>query len=352
MANDKKTSVIASVIVAVIAGAFAAAPGLYASYVNTPQQIKAELATVLLQSETQIKLQTNEIEAELNRVLQQSETQIRLQRDQEVATILARLDDPKGYVRTGAALSLGALGGEEIVPVLVGKLRESAMKLALLEMNEEEMVESDNIWIEKRFVTAVKQSLITIGLPALRPLVELNRDLRFADLRILGSRAGREAESEEEQQKLWEEISVDTCANDEVKDAIQSILIKVSSVKGSEVESTSIIANSVSLANIDLSYLALMRINLAEVDLTNADLRYARLTWTNFTNADLRNAILDDAIIYGANFEGADLTGARLNNISDFDLARVEKADFSSAIIDSDNLKDYLRQNGALNVPD
>lgn len=114
MANDKKTSVIVSVIVAVIAGAFAAAPGLYASYVNTPQQIKAELNTVLLQSETQIELQTNEIEAELNRILQQSEIQIQLQRDKEVATILARLDDPRGHVRTGAALSLGALGGEEI----------------------------------------------------------------------------------------------------------------------------------------------------------------------------------------------------------------------------------------------
>ena len=224
------------------------------------------------------------------------------------------------------------------------------MQLALLEMNEEDMVESDVIWEEKRFVTAVKQSLLTIGLPALRPLVELNRDLRY--WRLFPSRAAREAESEEELAKLYEESEVHTCANEEVKDAILSILIKVSSVEGSEAESTSIIADNISLASTDLSDLALIRINLAGVDLNNADLQFARLTWSDFTNADFRNARLDYAIIYGANFKGARFEGASLNNISSFEKAIVEGANFTSATIDSDNLTNYLRENGALSVPD
>jgi len=157
----------------------------------------------------------------------------------------------------------------------------------------------------------------------------------------------------EEQDKLWAEVIVDTCVNNEVKDAIRSILIRVSSVKGgSEAESTSIIADNVSLTNIDLSYLALMRINLAGVDLTNANLEHARLTWSDFTNADLRNAILDGAIIYGANFEGANLTDASLGNITDFDFVRVKEADFYSTINVSDDLKEHLIENGALNIPD
>ena len=320
-------SVLVPIIVALIAGIFGAIAGIL-NYITTPLQI----------------------EAELSKVQQQSETQIQLQRDTEVAKILTRLDDPTVYDRAGTALSLAVLGGEEIVPILVGKLRDSCMRLVEMEMSAKE---GDDIEEEKRFVTALKQSLFTIGLPALGPLVELNRELRYLEWYVQGSRAVHEAESEAERTKIYEGAKVHLVTNDEIKDLIRSILNKVSGVEGSETDSASPIAqHKISLANIDLSYLVLWRINLAGVDLTNADLRLSQLTSSDFTNADLRNAILDKAVISGANFEGANLEGARLNGITWFEEARVEGANFSSTIIDSDALKEYLRQNGALNVPD
>lgn len=328
MDRNSRSSIFVPVLVALITGALAGIPALL-SFINTPRQI----------------------EAELSKVRQQSEMQIKLQRDQEVATILARLDAPTVDARAGAALSLAVLGGEEVVPILVGKLRESSMELASLEISGEEGVRSDRIREEKRFINAVKQSLLTIGLPALSPLVELNRELKFTAWHLPRSRAAHDAETEEEQVDLQKEIDAHTRANDEVKDVIRSLLIKVSSVEGSEAQSVSPIAQQkISLAEIDLSYTVLIRINLAGVDLTNADLRDTRIAGVDFRNADLKGALLDDAGLGETNFEGADFEGASLVGAFNYDQAKFKGANFSSAKIDN-ALKDYLRKNGALNVP-
>ncbi len=155
MKNGSKNTIFIPVIVAVITGIFAGIPALL-NFINTPRTIEAKFGKIRLQSEEQLKLQ----------------------REQEVARILVRLDDPDVHVRAGAALALSMLGGKQVVPILVGKLRESATKLALLELTTKETVNTESIQQERLFINALKQSLLTIGLPSLEQLIELNRELR------------------------------------------------------------------------------------------------------------------------------------------------------------------------------
>ena len=150
MENGSKSSIVVPVIVAFITGLLAGVPALL-DYAQTPKQIEGEFRKIQLQSEAEL----------------------RLQRDQAVAQILARLDDPDVHIRAGAALSLSVLGGAEILPILVGKLRESASKIAFLEMDDKGRYK-DDIRKEEQILHSLKQSLLSIGSPFLGLLVDLN----------------------------------------------------------------------------------------------------------------------------------------------------------------------------------
>ena len=130
-ASEPKSGIIISIAVALITGMFASIPVIL-SFINTPKLIEAEIA----------------------KVREQNETQIRLQQDQTVADFLARLSDPAPHVRSGAALSLSALGGDTIVPVLVGKLREAvAEEVQAQSLN----VPSTDERVQRQFINALKQ---------------------------------------------------------------------------------------------------------------------------------------------------------------------------------------------------
>jgi len=332
MNKGSKVSIYVSVIVAFITGTLAGIPA-FLGYMETPKKIEGEFRKIQLQSEAQLKLQ----------------------RDQQVSQILARLDDPNVYVRAGAALSLSVLGGEEIVPILVGKLKQSSKKIASIN-NCDRANNEEDIQNEQQFLDSLKQSLLTIGIPSLGPLVDLNRDLRNSSKRFAAfkSREGNgklENLCKEDKTDFFKKIKEIMRTNDPVKDVITSLLIKATNTEGQDGTLFLLTKNRISLANTDLSYARLIRVNLAGVDLRNADLRNTSLEESNLRNADLSGALLQNSIIQEANFENAKFVGAKMNNIKYFEKVKVKGADFLNAEINNDNLRRYLKGNGALNVP-
>ena len=238
---------------------------------------------------------------------------------------------------------------------LVGKLRESAIRLASLEVDEQEKHEED-IQKERQFLNSVKQSLIAIGFISIDPLVELNRELRFSTKQTAAfeARKGKgklSGLSQEDRATIFKRISVMMCANDEVKDVIRNILTKTSSTLAQHDAPSPLAQNRISLSNTDLSYTRLLRINLAGVDLRNADLRHSSLEEANLRNANLSGALLQESIIQEANFEGAKCEGAKMHDIKYFGRVKVKEASFLHAEINNNDLRQYLKTNGGLNVP-
>ena len=98
--------------------------------------------------------------------------------------------------------------------------------------------------------------------------------------------------------------------------------------------------------------------NLIEADLRGAYLSRADLSSANLSRADLIGVDLFRANLSGANLIEADLRGAYLgwtiilSDESKYKNAIVKNADFKDAIINNKKLREYLRSNGAINVPD
>ncbi len=133
------------------------------------------------------------------------------------------------------------------------------------------------------------------------------------------------------------------------------------------------------LANIDLSEANLSGANLIGADLSNVNLSRAYLSKANLSRAYLGGADLSGANLIGANLSwaylgGADLSRAYLIDVnliwaylieaylsgaviisdceSNYRDTKVKEADFENAIINNEKLVEYLRKNGAINVPD
>jgi hypothetical protein len=119
------------------------------------------------------------------------------------------------------------------------------------------------------------------------------------------------------------------------------------------------------LSEANLSRAKLKDALLGEVNLTNANLRLsylehamfnrATLAKTDLSSANLRGAVLIDAKLLQANLSGANLSEAQLQYAiilgCSYHDVRCEDADFSNAVIDSNNFVEYLKRNGARNVP-
>ncbi len=98
--------------------------------------------------------------------------------------------------------------------------------------------------------------------------------------------------------------------------------------------------------------------DLAGADLTEAYLRGADLTDADLTDADLTRAVLRLANLRGVDLTGVDLTGANLKSgiilIKEhyYQEAKVSGTNFGNALINDRGFLEYLRKNGAINVPD
>ena len=108
--------------------------------------------------------------------------------------------------------------------------------------------------------------------------------------------------------------------------------------------------------------------DLRVADLRGADLIVANLRVANLSGANLSGADLRGADLRGANLSGADLRGADLSraNLIGADLSRgiilikepyyqevkVSDANFEDTLINDSGFLEYLKENGAKNVPD
>lgn len=322
MEKSSAVSIWVPVLVAVITGLLAGIPAVL-NYVATPKVVEGELA----------------------KIQKQSESQLRLQRDQEIARIMTDLSSADEHLRAGAALSLAVLGGDEVIPILIGKLRESAIEMAILEQTAPTDAETPELRRERRFIIALKQALLTKGMDALKPLVELNRDLKFTRARMYRSRKVQEGE-----EGYKEDVAIQTRALDEVKDAMASILVAVASLEGPDDERTSPIAEAgISLAEIDLAYMVLWRINFSGVDLSGADLSNNRLGGTSFAGAKLHGAKFDEAGMGSSDFSNADLSRASLKKVFGYQSSTFAGANVQSARIDDSKLVEHLKSQNALN---
>lgn len=250
--SESKSKIQTSIVVALITGMCASIPGIL-SFINTPKQIEAELA----------KVQT------------QNEMQIQLQRDRTMAEFLARLDDPAPHIRSGAALSLSALGGDTIVPVLVGKLQQAVAENALADMSEVASIDDERG--QRQFVNALKQSLFAIGAPALKELLHLNRDLQPTMKQAFASsvkpRENIGNMSEAQQEEVARYLLMLEATAREVKDVIRAILFKIANLSVAPPEEPSpLLKYGISLSHADLSRLRLVRLNLSGVNLSFANL--------------------------------------------------------------------------------
>ena len=84
-------------------------------------------------------------------------------------------------------------------------------------------------------------------------------------------------------------------------------------------------------------------------DLANIDLSRAKLSETDLSGAYLIDVNLSDARLSGADLSGAVIISDYESNYRD---TKVKEADFENAIINNEKLVEYLRKNGAINVPD
>lgn len=120
----------------------------------------------------------------------------------------------------------------------------------------------------------------------------------------------------------------------------------------------------------DLSYANLWLANFAHTDLSeanlelacliNADLNQSNLTeadlsYANCTGADFSQANLEEAYLLGTDLEDTDLTGANFKNayLKNVRLkgTKVKDANFEGAKGLTNKQRQYLRENGAINVP-
>ncbi len=296
MPENSRIQLLVPIVVAIITGTLAGIPAIL-TYINTPRQIESEIKKLQLQHELQIKLQ----------------------RDQEVAKLIAKLDEPTFPIRSGAALALATLGTEEIVPILVGKLIEASRELGYKEINLKLPLDSPKIDETRRFIDALKQSLLSFGIPALRELVKVNRDLRLSEK--------QQIQFELDQQRLvWGQLSSEDVneivernyissnrAKIEIKDLIRRLFLSISGFETIASHEISPIAqNNISLSNTDLYRMNLRRVNFGGVDLKNADLRETSLAESNLKNANLQGALLYKTSLYEANLEGANFKKATL----------------------------------------
>lgn len=328
--SELKSEIPIAIAVALITGMFASIPGVL-SFLNTPKQLEAELA----------------------KVREQNETQIQLQRDQTVAEFLARLDDPAPHIRSGAALSLSALGSDTIVPVLVGKLKEASTESVQAEISE---VASSEEAGQQQFVKALKQSLFAIGTPALKELLDVNRDLRWAMKQAFASRV-KQGEtirglSKAQQEEARRELLMLEAADREVKDVIRAILFKVTNLSVAPPgEPSPLLEDGISLSHTNLSGLRLIRLNLSGVDLSFADLRGASLEESHCVKTRFDGALLKDIIFLQGVFDGATFKDALIISPAPyFSESSFKRADFVGAKIEDRKFSEYLRSGKALNV--
>ena len=328
---ESKSGIPISIAIALITGMCASIPGIL-SFVNTPKQIEAELA----------------------KVQGQNETQIQLQRDRTVAEFLARLDDPAPHVRSGAALSLSALGGDSIVPVLVGKLQEAVAEGAQADVSKDSSLDEKG---QRQFVNALKQSLFAIGAPALKELLHLNRDMTPSMKQAFASRVkpGETIEDmgdTKQEEAMREFLMLEKVAH-EVKDVIRAILFKIANLSVAPPGKPSpLLEYGISLSHANLSKLRLIRLNLSGVNLSFADLRGASLEESYCAETRFNGALLKDVIFLQGVFEGAEFRDALIMSPAPyFSKSSFEGAEFSGARIKDRQFSKYLRNGGALNVP-
>lgn len=328
--SESKSGITISIAIALITGMCASIPGIL-SFVNTPKQIEAELA----------------------KVREQNETQIQLQRERTVAEFLARLDDPAPHIRSGAALSLSALGGDTIVPVLVGKLQEAVAEGAQADVSEVASLDERE---QQQFINALKQSLFAIGAPALKDLLHLNRDLMPAMKQTLAS-LGKQGEkirnmTEAQQEEAVRELLMLKATAREVKDVIRAILFKVANLSVAPPgELSPLLEFGISLSHADLSRLRLIRLNLSGVNLSFADLRGASLEESYCRETRFDGALLKDVLFLQGVFDRAKFSEALIMSPAPyFSESSFKGADFTGARIEDRKFSEYLQSEGGLNV--
>jgi hypothetical protein len=89
----------------------------------------------------------------------------------------------------------------------------------------------------------------------------------------------------------------------------------------------------------------------------NADLQNVYLSQTNLTNADFSFANLSNAYLLKSNLtytklQNANLSNAILVGCIDYEGLKCQNADFKDAVIDNEDLVNYLRVHKAVNVPE
>ena len=113
------------------------------------------------------------------------------------------------------------------------------------------------------------------------------------------------------------------------------------------------------LTNADLTNANLIETFLFSATLFNADLRKSTLLGSFLSRANLLNANLSGATISNTNLSYADISNAKLlsskitgyvNSDTKYHNLTCSKADFSNASIESKDLIDYLKKNGAQNL--
>ena len=103
------------------------------------------------------------------------------------------------------------------------------------------------------------------------------------------------------------------------------------------------------LSNLDLSNAILDEAEFDCAVLSNADLSDTSLKQTSFFSADLEGANLSGAKVNNCNFRHANLEGANVTGV-DFSNSNVKGAIFTDAIGLSFQQKQWLKENGALNI--
>jgi uncharacterized protein YjbI with pentapeptide repeats len=112
------------------------------------------------------------------------------------------------------------------------------------------------------------------------------------------------------------------------------------------------------LAGADLIRAVLSGAVLSGANLSGANLSGANLRKANLFGANLHRAVLIEAVLLWANLNGANLSGAYLlGGIilvegPNYQEAKVSDANFEDALINDSGFLEYLKKNGAKNVPD
>jgi len=98
--------------------------------------------------------------------------------------------------------------------------------------------------------------------------------------------------------------------------------------------------------------------DLCETGLCEVDLREAYLRMADLRGANLHGTYLRGANLRGVDLRGVDLTGANLRSgiilikEQNYQEAKVGNANFKNALINNRGFLEYLKENGAKNVPD